>query len=66
MPDAIGKVIEKVMKIRVEEEQQFAPIDVPIYENNYNGDKDDPKLEVALSEADLLEKEGLCLNVAAQ
>jgi ribonucleoside-diphosphate reductase alpha chain len=59
-PDAIGKVIEKVMKIRVEEEQQFAPIDVPIYENNYNGDKDDPKLEVALSEADLLEKEGLC------
>ncbi|ADD03262.1 ribonucleoside-diphosphate reductase, adenosylcobalamin-dependent [Thermoanaerobacter italicus Ab9] len=59
-PDAIGKVIEKVMKIRVEEEQQFAPIDVPIYENNYNGDKDDPKLEVALSETDLLEKEGLC------
>ncbi|ABY92124.1 vitamin B12-dependent ribonucleotide reductase [Thermoanaerobacter sp. X514] len=59
-PDAIGKVIEKVMKIRVEEEQQFAPIDVPIYENNHNGDEDDPKEEVALSEADLLDEEKFC------
>ncbi|HAA64024.1 MAG TPA: ribonucleotide-diphosphate reductase subunit alpha [Thermoanaerobacter sp.] len=59
-PDAIGKVIEKVMKIRVEEEQQFAPIDVPIYENNHNGDEDDPKEEVALSETDLLDEEKFC------
>ncbi|MBE3593289.1 MAG: vitamin B12-dependent ribonucleotide reductase [Thermoanaerobacter sp.] len=59
-PDAIGKVIEKVMKIRVEEEQQFAPIDVPIYENNHSGDEDDPKEEVALGEAGLLDEEKFC------
>ncbi|AIS53233.1 vitamin B12-dependent ribonucleoside-diphosphate reductase [Thermoanaerobacter kivui] len=59
-PDAIGKVIEKVMKIRVEEEQQFAPIDIPIYENNHNNDEDDPKEEVVLSEVDLLDEERFC------
>jgi hypothetical protein len=37
-PDAIAKVIEKVMKLKVEEEENFAPIDVPINGSNYKND----------------------------
>ncbi|HHV73817.1 MAG TPA: adenosylcobalamin-dependent ribonucleoside-diphosphate reductase [Thermoanaerobacterium sp.] len=37
-PDAIAKVIEKVMKLKVEEDENFAPIDVPINGNNHKND----------------------------
>lgn len=53
-PDAIGKVIEKVMKIKIEEEQ-FAPVDVPIYDNT-NSVCD----EAAISEDAIKDDENLC------
>ncbi|AFK85982.1 MULTISPECIES: adenosylcobalamin-dependent ribonucleoside-diphosphate reductase [Thermoanaerobacterium] len=44
-PDAIAKVIEKVMKLKVEEDESFAPIDVPI--NGSSHKNDDAVLQAA-------------------
>lgn len=39
-PDAIAKVIEKVMKLKVEEKEHFAPVDVPVNENEKRNEND--------------------------
>ncbi|TCW42472.1 ribonucleoside-diphosphate reductase class II [Thermohydrogenium kirishiense] len=56
-PDAIAKVIEKVMKLKVEENENFAPIDVPI---NGSSDKYDDEEELYAAFTDDSHEDHFC------
>ncbi|SNX54322.1 vitamin B12-dependent ribonucleotide reductase [Thermoanaerobacterium sp. RBIITD] len=59
-PDAIAKVIEKVMKLKVEEEEHFAPIDVPINSNGNGNNGNETELEEAAFTEDVHANEHIC------
>lgn len=59
-PDAIAKVIEKVMKLKVEEEEHFAPIDVPINSNGNVNNGNETELKEAAFTEDAHANEHIC------